>query len=295
MNFNPKVATTLSAPTKSIQWREVISPNTNYLALNLREVWQTKYLMYLLIRKFIIVRYRSTVIGPAWAVFQPLSSTLIFYVVFDKVAGLSTGEVPSFIFYMSGNIMWLYFVTLFGRGAHFFMGNAGLLSKVYIPKFTMLFAIAISEVLTFLIQFLAFIGFTLYYIYQGDVHFTAYVLLFPILFVLNLFFAIALGNIASFITLKYRDLMTLIGYVVQFVMYLTPVVYPLSIVEDPKQRLFLMLNPLTGILETMRLGFFGVGHFSWLWFAYDVAIVLVLFLIGLIAMRRSEKTFADII
>lgn len=270
----------------------VITPKTGWFELDLKELWKYRDLIGLFVKRNFISQFKQTVLGPAWAIIQPLLTTIIFTVVFGSLAGLAANGVPSFLFYMSGTIAWNYFSTCLIQTANTFVGNAGILGKVYFPRLVMPVSTVLTNLISFSIQFFMFIGFLFYYCFKGEVYPTIYILLFPLLVIQMAMLGLGSGIIISALTTKYRDLKMLVSFGVQLWMYGTPVAYDMRII--PKKILGLyMLNPMTPVINTFRKAFLGVGEFSLKYYWIGWMITIILLLIGIVIFNHVEKTFMD--
>ena len=270
----------------------VIVPKTKLLDFHLKEVLKYRDLVFLFVKRSFVSRYKQTVLGPAWALIQPLLSTIVFTVVFGQIAGLAAEGVPSFLFFMSGNIAWGYFSGCLTSTAGTFTGNAGIFGKVYFPRLVSPISTVLSNLISFGIQFSMFIVFLVVYWFKGDVHPTLYVLMFPLLMLQMAMLSLGVGIIISSLTTKYRDLVMLVGFGVQLWMYGTPVAYDMAIVPQKYMSLY-MLNPMTPVINTFRKAFLGIGSFDWIHYLISWVVTLVVLFIGILLFNRVEKTFMD--
>jgi len=274
-------------------WDLIIRPRENLLHLHLDDLWRYRDLISLFVRRDFVAQFKQTILGPAWFVIQPLLTTLMFAIVFGRIAGLSTAGLPPMLFYLSGNILWLYFSECLTKSSNTFIENAGLFGKVYFPRLTVPVSIVISGLLRFSLQFVVFICFWVYYKVTGsDIHLTFAACLFPILVLMMAGLSLSLGIIFSSMTTKYRDLRFLLEFGVRLVMYGTPVIYPLSTIPDT-WKWFILANPMTPIIETFRLGFLGTGTFSWGHLGYSFIFMVIMLFLGTLLFNRVEKTFMD--
>lgn len=280
-----------SPPVES--WTEVIEPRTNLLDLRLGDVWRYRDLVMLFVRRDFVSNYKQTILGPLWLFIQPLLTTITFYIIFGRVAQLSTDGIPAFIFYLAGNTVWGYFSQSLTAVSTVFTTNAAMFSKVYFPRLTMPLSIVISNLVRFGIQFGLFLVVWVFYLFTSSaIHPNAYLLLTPVLVVLMGLLSLGLGMIFSALTTKYRDLAMLLTFGVQLALYATPVIYPLSSV--PAKYLWIILaNPMSAITETFRVGFLGSGTFSWLYLGYSAGATLIILFIGTLIFNRVEKSFTD--
>lgn len=283
------------APTGSQpeEWTEIIEPRTNLLDLRLGDVWRYRDLVMLFVRRDFVSNYKQTILGPIWFFIQPLLTTIIFYIIFGRVAKLSTDGIPGFIFYLAGNTVWGYFSQSLTSVSTVFTANAAMFSKVYFPRLTMPLSIVISNLVRFGIQFGLFLVVWVYFlITTSSLHPNWLLLLTPLLVVLMGLLSLGLGMIFSALTTKYRDLAMLLTFGVQLALYATPVIYPLSKVP-PKYLWLILANPMSAITETFRVGFLGSGTFSWAYLGYSTVVTLAILLVGTIIFNKVEKSFTD--
>ncbi len=279
--------------TEKEEWDIVIEPKRSLFALNLKEVWQYRDLLTLIVRRDIVAQYKQTVLGPAWYFIQPIFTTLVFTVIFGRLAGLSTDSVPPLLFYLAGITNWNYFADVLNKTGVTFRDNQQIFGKVYFPRLIMPFSVVITGLIKYGIQILLFIGFYLYFLFSGaplapNVH----ALLFPFLVLILAGLGLGFGLIITSFTTKYRDLIFLLQFGVQLLMYATPVIYPLSTVPE-NYRWLIALNPMTSVIETFKYGFLGKGTFEWAYLAYSFAFMLLLLLLGIVIFNKTEKNFMD--
>ena len=273
-------------------YKIVIAPKTGWLDVDFKELWRYKDLIILFIKRNFISHYKQTILGPAWAVIQPLLTTVIFTIVFGSLAGLAADSVPSFLFYMCGTVAWTYFSNCLTQTADTFIGNAGILGKVYFPRMVMPIATVLTNLIAYAIQFSMFLLFLAFYWIRGEVQPDLYCLLFPLLVLQMAMLGLGSGIIISALTTKYRDLKMLVGFGVQLWMYGTPVAYDIRIIPQRFVGLY-MLNPMTSIINTFRAAFLGVGEFDLRYYLCGWASTIVILAIGVILFNHVEKTFMD--
>lgn len=275
-------------------WTEVIKPRTNLFDLRLRELWRYRDLVVMFVRRDFVSNYKQTILGPLWFFLQPLITTIMFVFVFGKIAGFAPSGIPMLAFYMAGVTVWNYFSENLNRTSTVFRDNAGIFGKVYFPRLTMPIAIVISSLVRFAIQFSLFLIIWGYYLFTTDAIQPNWwaIALTPALLVIMGLLALGLGMIISAMTTKYRDLVFLMGFAVQLLMYATPVIYPLSKLPA-KYSAIIKANPMSPILETFRYAFLGSGEFSVGYLLYAVAITLAILSFGIIIFNKVEKNFAD--
>ncbi|TGK09965.1 ABC transporter permease [Leptospira fletcheri] len=274
-------------------WDLIIRPKEGLFALHLGDLLRYKDLIFLFVKRDFVSLYKQTILGPVWYIIQPLASSIIFTIIFGKIANVPTDGIPHFIFYLSGTVLWGYFSDCLINTSNTFVSNAGIFSKVYFPRLAVPVSIIFSSLIKFSIQFTLFILFYIYYISEGaDLSLQWSVLLFPIFIFQIALLGLGFGIIVSSMTTKYRDLSLLVNFGVQLAMYATPVVYPLSIVPE-KFKVFYNLNPMASIIENFRFSFLGTGYFDSYAWTQSWIITLVVFFIGVIAFSKVERDFVD--
>lgn len=275
------------------EWDLVISPHKKWYDLQLTDVWSYRDLITMFVRRDFVSRYKQTILGPLWFLLQPLMTSLVFQVVFGNIAQLPTDGLPQLLFYMSGTVMWSYFSSCLNGTSQTFIGNAHLLGKVYFPRLVIPISIVISNLINFSIQLVFFLILAGIYLIRGaEIRFTAWAFTLPLLVFLMAGLGLGLGIIVSSLTTKYRDLQNLVSFGVNLLMYLTPVIYPVSSIPQ-RWRFLADWNPVTPLIETFRMGFLGAGDTSWLRLGYSALCTVVILFIGIIIFNRVEKTFID--
>lgn len=273
-------------------WTMEIRPNTSFFQLNIKEILEYKDLIFLFVRRDFKTMYKQTILGPVWILLRPLLTTVVFTVVFGRIASISTDGVPDFLFYMAGNILWSYFSGCLQTTANAFLGNARLFGKVYFPRVVMPISVSLSKLITFGAQFFLFLLFVLWYQYKTDVQISWLCLITPFVLLQLALLAIGIGMILASFTTKYRDLQVLVDFGIQLWMYATPVVYPMS--EIPKQWMWvLFINPAAPAIECFRRGWLGSGTFPILWFGVSFIVTIVIALFGMLLFNRTQRTFMD--
>ena len=270
----------------------VIVPKTKLLDFHLKEVWKYRDLVLLFVRRNFVSQYKQTILGPLWAIIQPLLTTVVFTVVFGRLAGLAADGVPSFLFFMSGNIAWQYFANCLTQTADTFTGNAAILGKVYFPRVVVPISTVMTNLISFSIQFVMFLVFLAVYWVKGAVNPTWYAFMLPLLLVQMAMLSLGVGIIISSLTTKYRDLKMLVGFGVQLWMYGTPVAYDIGIIPQKFMSVY-MLNPMTPIINTFRTAFLGLGGFDLTHYLISWGVTIAILFLGLMLFNRVEKTFMD--
>ena len=275
------------------QWEKVITAKRGLFELNLKEIVKYKDLIFMFVKRNFKSHYKQTILGPLWYIITPLITSVLFTVVFGRIANISTDGVPQFLFYMAGNTVWHYFSTCLTCTSHTFTSNSHLFGKVYFPRLTMPISTVIYSGISFIIQFLIFIGFLVYFILSGaTVNPNLYMLLLPVFLLHMAAMGMGFGIIVSSLTTKYRDLSVLVGFGVQLWMYITPIVYPVSSLTD-KTKSLIMLNPMASVVNNFKYAFLGCGQMEWGYWALSAVITIVVLIFGIILFNRVEKNFMD--
>jgi len=277
-------------------YKSTITPTKPLLEVNLREIFLSKDLLFLFVKRDFISVYKQTVLGPMWFFIQPILTTLMFTIVFGKVAGLPTDGIPKILFYLAGLTCWNYFADCLTKTSTTFVDNQEIFGKVYFPRLITPLSIVISSLIKFGIQFLLFTIVLCYYLIarENNVEINRYVLLFPLLLVLMGGLGLGLGIIITSLTTKYRDLRFLILFGIQLWMYATPVIYPLSSLDGLLRKIAL-LNPMTSIIETFKYAFIGSGSFSWPYLGISTAMTFIVLVLGIFIFNKTEQNFMDTI
>jgi len=255
--------------------------------------------MLLLVRREFVSKYKQTVLGPAWAVIQPLLTTIVFTFIFGNVAGLAEcGAVPTFLFYMCGNIAWQFFSGCLTSTSSTFIANSGIMGKVYFPRLCMPISTTMSQLISFGIQSAMFIVFLIIYLFVPDysIGINGFALMTPLLILQMALLGLGCGIIISSATTKYRDLQFLVGFGVSLWMYATPVAYSLSLFKSSRILYTVArANPMTPIIELLRYGFLGAeaGSVDWLSYGWSWIFTLAVLAWGVLLFNRVERTFMD--
>lgn len=276
-------------------WDLVLEPKSNLLDLKLKEVWRYKDLLLLLVRRDIVSFYKQTILGPFWFFIQPIFTTIVFVYIFGNLAGISTDGLPSPLFYLVGITAWNYFAECLNKTSTVFRDNAHIFGKVYFPRIVMPISIVISNLMRFGIQVLLFIIVYLYYRLTGaDLSIDFHILLFPLFVILMAMQGLGFGMLVSAMTTKYRDLIFLLTFGVQLLMYATTVIYPLSSLTG-KMYFWVSLNPMTYVLEGIRRAVLGSGVFDLYTLSYAIGSSILILFFGLFMFNKVEKSFVDTI
>ena len=270
-----------------------VSSKQKWFSVNLKEIWKYRDLIILFVKRDLTTNYKQTVLGPLWIIINPLLSTTVFTVIFGVIAGIPTDGTPQFLFYMSGNILWNFFSSCLNRASGTFLGNARLFGKVYFPRLVMPISGILYNLINFMLQTAVYVILVIVYSLIGaNVHPNLLIILAPFLVLQTALLGTGMGLIISSITTKYRDLNVLVSFGVSLLMYITPVVYPISRVPEIF-RWLMLLNPVAPIVETYRCAFLGSGSFEWQFLLISLAVTLALLFWGVIVFNKVEKNFID--
>lgn len=284
----------MNADQNTEQWTEIIVPRKSLFALDLKAVWRYRDLLTLLVRRDFIATYKQTILGPLWFFIQPVLTTIMFVIVFGRIAGISTDGVPMILFYLAGITTWNYFADCLNKTATVFKDNASIFGKVYFPRLIMPLSIVSGNLIKFAIQFLLFLIIWLYYLLrpESNVHPNGHMALLPLLLLIMAGLALGFGMLISAATSKYKDLVFLLTFAVQLAMYATPVIYPLSVI-GPEYKWLVQANPMTAVVETFRFGFLGSGIMDRGGLLYSFLFTIFILVAGTIVFNKVEKSFID--
>lgn len=272
----------------------VIHTRNGWFDIDIRNIIQYRDLILLFVRREFVSKYKQTVLGPAWAIIQPLLTTVVFTIVFGNLAKLPTDGLPPFLFFMCGNIAWGYFSGCLTATASTFTANASVFGKVYFPRLVMPISTVLSQLISFAIQLLFFIIFLVIYLFVpgGNVSPNFYMLMLPLFLLQMAMLSLGFGIIVSALTTKYRDLSMLISFGVQLWMYATPIAYSVEIIPQRLMWLY-QLNPMTPLIQAFRYAFLGAGSFDLMYYLIGWGTTLLVLLLGVLLFSRVEKTFID--
>jgi len=277
------------------QWTEVITPRSKLFELRLKEVWRYRDLLVLFVKRDLAAQYRQTVLGPIWHIIQPVLTAFMFFIVFNRIAGIKTGDIPPAIFYMSSIAIWNYFSACLTGTSNTFVANAAIFGKVYFPRLVMPLSIVSSNLIKFAIQLGLLIIIMIWFALTENYHISIglHTLLIPVVLIVMAGMGLGLGIIISSLTTKYRDLTVLISFGVGLLMYVTPVAYPLSFVAQSSYRTLILANPLSSLVEAFRYAVLGKGIFDPQLFGYSCAFMFITLFAGMVIFGKVEKTFMD--
>jgi len=268
----------------------VVVPRKGLEFPDLHEVWEFKDLLFFLIRRDLKVRFQQTFIGVLWIVLQPLIQMLIFFVIFGILVKVPTDGIPYPVFYLSGYVVWQLFLQIVNSSATSLLGNITIITKIYFPRLTLPLSTMIGAVIDFLVSFSLLLVFLL----ANNYPFTDRFLLLPFLVLLTMIFSEGVGLLFGALMVIFRDTKNLLGFILQIWMYITPILYPMTIVPE-KYKLFFFINPLTGLVDAFRWVFLGTNSLPSLeYFLVSSVMAVIILLIGMMAFRSMENRIADV-
>lgn len=269
----------------------VIKPKKGLAGLDLKELWHYRELFYFFAWRDIKLRYKQTILGITWAILQPFIIMVIFTIIFGRLANMPSDNIPYPIFVYAGLLFWNVFSTSIANASQSMLRNAVIIQKIYLPKIILPAASIVVAFIDFLFAILIFAGVIAYYRFMP--HFQGLLLL-PLLFFITILAVLGLGFFLAALNVKYRDIRYILPFFIQLLMFVSPVIYPVSIV--PKSyHWVLALNPMTGVIETFKAGFLGIMPINWTTFGISATVSVIFFILGLWYFLKTEKTFADII
>jgi len=277
------------------KWDIEIKSNANLLDLKISEVWNYRDLIWLFVRRDFVAQYKQTILGPLWHIIQPIFTTLMFLLIFGKIAKIPTDNIkPELLFYMSGITLWTYFSTCLTATSSTFTTNASIFGKVYFPRLVLPLSIIISNLVKLGIQFLLLFAAMLWCSFNGHpISFTLNWLYIPFLVLLMAGIGLGCGIIISSLTTKYRDFTVLLTFAMQLGMYVTPIAYPLSFLKNKSYAWVIKANPLTPIVEAFRYALFGKGTVDINSIMYSFIFMIITLFIGALYFNKVEKSFMD--
>lgn len=280
-----------------LQFDTIVEPKNKWFDLNLKELWKYKDLILLFVKRNFISQYKQTVLGPAWAVIQPLLTTVVFTLVFGGIAKLAPGGVNGFIYYLCGTIFWQYFASCLQMVSATFTGNSHIFGKVYFPRMVLPVSTVLTNLISLAIQFSFFlVAWIIFFFIPGYQMQPGWqIALLPLLVIELALLALGCGIIISALTTKYRDLAMLVSFGVQLWMYATPVAYSANMFSGSKVEFLYWCNPACPVIETIRFAFLGpaAAQFRPLMWGISWVTTFVILFIGILLFSRVEKTFMD--
>lgn len=278
----------MSEPTSS--GTTIISPPKGWLHLNLPELWRFRELFYIFSWRDFKVRYKQTIIGILWAILQPFLLMVVFSIFFGRLSGLQSANVPYPIFVYSGLLFWTYFSTSLSSASNSLIENENIVKKIYFPRLLLPFSATITPLVDFLLAWLILGGMMIFY------HFTPSLLsvvIIPLLILMSFMAAAGLGSLLAAINVRFRDVRYALPFAIQLLFYVTPVIYPSTLIPE-KFRWLISLNPMAGIINTARAVLLNQSTIPIFDLAISFTVIVVIFIFGLFYFRRTERFFADV-
>ena len=271
-----------------------INAKINFFDFQIKEILKFKELIFLLVQRDFKVFYKQTLLGPLWYIVQPLIYTLVFTIIFGRLASLSTDGIPDVLFYLSGTVIWTFFATSLTSTGNIFFKYSELFSKVYFPRLVIPISIIFTNSIQFFLQFFIFILFYVYYILFQDFEqkLSLKLFLLPVIFMNIIILSLGVGSLISVLTSKYRDLGMLLNFLVQIWMFASPVVYPLSSISENYQ-LLASFNPMVLNVELFREIFFNSKNLSIIFYLSSYFVTFLCLFFGVSLFNKRAKDFID--
>ncbi len=268
-----------------------IKPPKGLVEVNLPELWKYRELLYIFAWRDIKVRYKQTFLGIAWAIFQPFITMVIFSVIFGRLASIPSEGVPYPIFVYTGLLLWNYFSSALTNTSDCLVSNESIIKKVYFPRLILPLSTAVTPLVDFCFAFLVLIGMMVYFQYTPTL---LGIVMLPVLLLISLLSASGLGFFLASVNVKFRDVRHILPFFIQILLFVTPVIYPLSIISE-KYHWIMSLNPMTGVISFARATLLGQGSVDWLQLGFSAVIGLIIITLGIAYFRKAERFFADIL
>lgn len=277
----------------------IIQPTKNFFNFKLKEVLEYRDLLMLLVKRDLTVIYKQTILGPLWFLIQPLITTVVFTVIFGRVANISTDGLPHMVFYMSGIVIWNYTQGVMNTAGNSLASNSTMLSKVYFPRIIIPLSGVVSNLVYLSLNMLMFLAFYLYYYFTqtGGTQFAPnwYMLAFPLLILYTAVVGLGVGLWIAAVTTKYRDFRFMLPFFVQTWMYATPIIFPASVVSNPVYRAIIWANPVSIAVELNRFMFTGQTTLDLNAIIIGCVSTIIIFFSGLALFNKVQRNFVDVI
>lgn len=276
---------------KNKDWDIVIEPGRRWYDLQMGELSRYKDLLFLLLKRDIVSVYKQTLLGPLWFFIQPILSSFAFAIIFSGIGNMSTDGMPPFLFYLSGMLPWIFFSTTVINNANTFFQNQGVFGKVYFPRLLVPVSLTLSNVIKFSLQFVLFLGVWGYYCFEGRVQPNIWALLLPVNLLMIAMLGLGIALILSSLSIRFRDLVFVVGFIMQLAMYASSVIIPVSMAG--RYQWLILANPMTGLIECFKYGFLGTGYVTPGVIIWSYGASIALFILGVISFKQAERTFID--
>lgn len=268
----------------------IIEPKKGWISIDLKEIWNYRELFYFLTKRDIKVRYKQAVLGGLWAIIQPVFTMVVFTLFFGRLAKMPSDGIPYPIFVYAGLLPWTYFANALSASGNSLVGSANLITKVYFPRLIVPGAASLAGLFDFFIAALILGAMMIYYHCLPGIS----IIHFPFLVILTFLCAVGAGLWLAALNVQYRDIRYVIPFLIQLWMFVSPIIYPVTIVEE-RYRWLLALNPMGGVITAYRASLLGHQPIDWFLLGISTIIICLLFISGLYYFRRMEKTFADVV
>lgn len=269
----------------------VIRPKEKWWQFDWKEIWSFRDLFYFLTWRDVKVKYKQTVVGVAWAIFQPFMTMVVFTVFFGKLAKMPSDGIPYPIFVYTGLLFWQLFSSSLSSVSSAFTGSESIITKVYFPRIILPVSSIITNVVDFLVAAVILIGLMIYYGYAPTIYSLPLALLLVLMTVMS---TLGIGLLFGSLNVKYRDVRYILPFFMQSLIFITPVIYPVSLVSERFQWI-MGLNPMAGVISLARIGILGTGHVNPALIAVSIASMAVYCVLGYAYFKKVERYFADVI
>jgi lipopolysaccharide transport system permease protein len=267
-----------------------IRPKKIFSISDLQEVWKYRELLYFFTWRDLKIRYKQTFLGISWAIFQPFVTMVVFSLFFGEILKVPSDGVPYPIFIYTGLLFWQFFSSALTDTSNILITNQSIITKVYFPRLVLPLSSVLTKFIDFIIASFILIGMMVYYGYAPNI---AGLLIIPLLLLITFMASAGLGLFLASINIKYRDVRYILPFFIQILMFITPVIYPAGILG--KYSWILVLNPMTGVIQSARSALLGTTELNWVLIGLSVVTTLILMLIGIYTFKIAERYFADII
>ena len=273
-------------------WDDVISADRGLFDIRLGEIWKRRDLLYMFVWRDFKMTYKQTVFGFLWIILQPILMMAVYVVIFSWIARIPTDGVPPAVFYLTSIIVWNFFTNCLNRTVNTFKQNSNLFGKVYFPRLIIPISKIVSALINFVIQIILLAPLLIYFAYNGSIHANSYILIVPGLILIAGCVGMGAGLIISSLSVRFRDLMFIVGFGVQLLMFASAVFYPVSIIPEDYRDL-LLWNPMVYVLEATRYAFLGAGEHAAAGIVYAGAVACVTLFAGVLIFNKVEQSFID--
>jgi len=278
MNSSQTLKETVIRPKKTFRWEDI------------REIWRYKELLYFFVWRDLKIRYKQTFIGVAWAVIQPFVTMVVFSVFFGSLAKIPSDGVPYPIFVYVGLLFWQFFSGALGDTSGALLSNQSIITKVYFPRLILPIASVVTKFIDFLIASIILVGLMFYYGYVPNL---SGLFILPLLLIITFMASFGVGLFLASINVKYRDVRYALPFLIQIMLFVTPVIYPASIAG--KYSFILALNPMMGVIQGARAALLGTTPINWFLIYVSLIVTFIVMVFGIYAFKKTERYFADII